>query len=79
MTLNEEMNEPDRRALVQRIAERGSRSQETADTATQPSQDYSAAAEAAFEGDPEYVRRCGDNTGSRKLYELRRAFLSAYA
>ncbi len=50
--LNTEMSEPDRRALVKRIAERGSRSEEIKETTVQPSVDYSAAAEAAFAGDP---------------------------
>ena len=50
--LDREMSEPDRRKLVKRLAERGTATEEIAETTIAQTRDYSAAAEAAFQGDP---------------------------
>ena len=50
--IKDDLSEPERRALVQRIAERGTRSETIKETTVKPSYDYSKAAEAAIAGDP---------------------------
>lgn len=50
--LDPELSEPERRDLVRRITERGSRAARAEETTVQPSVDYAAAAEAAVRADP---------------------------
>jgi len=50
--LDPELSEPERRDLVRRITERGSRGYQAEETTVQPSVDYAAAAEAAVRADP---------------------------
>jgi hypothetical protein len=50
--LDPELSEPERRDLVRRITERGSRAARAEETTVRPSRDYAAAAEAAVRADP---------------------------